>query len=181
MTEPASRDDALDRLLPVVHEELHALASRYLASERPGHTLQTTALVNEAYLRLVDQRAVCEADRNHFLALAAISIRRILTNYARSRNAARRGGGVRRVPLEGVEVAAFEAPEQLLAIDDALDRLASFDARKARVVELRFFAGLEVAATAEVIGVSKATVEREWTLARAWLQRELGEESGRGE
>ncbi len=172
-------DAAVGRLTELIYDELRSLASRHLRGERQDHTLQTTALANEAWLRLVDQREAKWHDRTHFLALASTSIRRILIDHARRAKAARRGGGRRPVSLESIDVAAaVESPDVVLALDDALRRLGDTDARKARVVELRFFAGLSIEQTAEVLGVSSATVERDWHLARAWLFREV--EAGGG-
>ena len=164
--------EALDRLLPLVYDELRAVAARYLHGERTDHTLQATALVHEAFLRLVDQREVTWQNRAHFFGVAAQFMRRILVDYARRANAARRGGG-RLVPLEeGMEI-PVEEPGELLRIDEALEALAQMDARQARVVELRFFTGLTVEETAEAMGVSPATVKREWAAAKAWLEHTL--------
>jgi RNA polymerase sigma-70 factor (ECF subfamily) len=164
---------ALDRLIPLVERELHQLAHRYLSRERPGHTLQTTALVNEAYLRLVDQRRARFESRTHFFAIAARIMRRILVNHARDRAAEKRGGGVRKVSLDDAAVLSDERAEELVALDEALDTLAELDGRKARVVELRYFGGLSVEETAEVLGVHPNTVTREWGQAKAFLHREL--------
>lgn len=164
--------EALDRLLPLVYDELRAVASRHLQGERPDHTLQATALVHEAFLRLVDQREVTWQNRAHFFGVAAQLMRRILVDYARKANAAKRGGG-KLVPLEeGMEIPVDE-PSDLLRIDEALDTLAQMDPRQARVVELRFFSGLTVEETAEAMGISPATVKREWAAAKAWLEHEL--------
>jgi RNA polymerase sigma factor (TIGR02999 family) len=165
--------DALGRLLPLVYDELHLLAQRAMRHERGGHTLQATALVNEAYLRLVDQRRAGWEHRTQFLAVAAQLMRRILVDHARGRGAAKRGGGQERVPLENAAVSAPEKGLDLVSLDEALTRLARIDAQQARVVELRFFGGLTVEEAAEVLGVSPATVKREWTMAKAWLRREL--------
>lgn len=160
---------ALDQMLPLVYEELHRLAVHYLSRERPDHTLQPTALVHEAYLRLVNQRHVDWRNRAQFLGVAANMMRRILVNHARDRVASKRGGDRERVSLSLIEDSA-EAPDvDLIALEDALDRLTALDARKARVVELRFFGGLAMNEIAEVLDVSLATVEREWSFARAWL------------
>jgi RNA polymerase sigma-70 factor, ECF subfamily len=164
---------ALDRLIPLVERELHQLAHRYLSRERPGHTLQTTALVNEAYLRLVNQRRARWQNRAHFFAIAAQVMRRILVNHARDRAAAKRGGGARNVSLGDVAVLSDERAEELVALDEALDGLAKLDERKAKVVELRYFGGLSVEETAEVLGVHPNTVTREWGQAKAFLHREL--------
>ena len=171
-----SRGDrtALDRLMPLVYDELRALAARSLRSERSAHTLQGTALVHEAYLKLVDQRQVRWQDRAHFFAVAAQVMRRILVDHARRHGAAKRGGGVAALALEDVALAAAPGPTvDWVALDRALDRLATLDSRQARIVELRFFGGLTIEETAEVLRVSPATVKNEWSLARAWLHREL--------
>ena len=164
---------ALDRLIPLVERELHQLAHRYLSRERPDHTLQTTALVNEAYLRLVDQRRARWQNRAHFFAIAAQIMRRILVNHARDRAADKRGGGARKLSLDEVSVLSDERAEELVALDEALDSLSELDGRKARVVELRYFGGLSVEETAEVLGVHPDTVTREWGRAKAFLRREL--------
>jgi RNA polymerase sigma factor (TIGR02999 family) len=164
---------ALDRLLPVVYDELRRQAQRYLRRERPGHTLQTTALVHEAYLRLIDQRQARWQTRSQFFGVAAQLMRRILVDHARGRHAAKRGGAAIQVPLEEESAAAQERDVDLLALDEALTRLAAFDPQQARVVELRYFTGLGIEETAEALGVSPATVKREWAMARAWLKREL--------
>jgi RNA polymerase sigma factor (TIGR02999 family) len=161
--------EALDRMMPVVYDELHRLAVRYLARERPDHTLQPTALVHEAFLRLIGQRAVDWRNRAHFLGIAAGLMRRILVNHARDRSAAKRGGTGQRVSLSIVEAESTAPDVDLIALEDALERLAALDERKARVVELRFYGGLTTEEVAEVLGVSRATVEREWSFARAWL------------
>ena len=164
---------ALDQLTPLVYEELRRLARRYMRNERAGNTLQTTALVNEAYLRLVDAQRVAWQDRVHFFAVSAQMMRRILVDHARSHHYAKRGGGA--VTLELTEAVA--TPERremdLLALDDALHSLAKLDERQSRMVELRFFAGLSIEETSEVLGVSAPTVKREWASARAWLFREI--------
>ena len=164
---------ALDALLPAVYEELRALAGRYLRRERPDHTLQPTALVNEAYMRLSEQRSVDWRDRAQFFGVAAQMMRRILVNYAESRNTAKRGGLVARVTLD--ESVSWEGGRELdlASLDEALNTLAELDARQARVVELRFFAGLSIEETGEVLDISPATVKREWSMAKAWLRREL--------
>jgi RNA polymerase sigma-70 factor, ECF subfamily len=164
---------ALDRLLPLVEEELHRLAHRYMSREREDHTLQTTALVNEAYLRLIDQRRVRWQNRAHFFAIAAQTMRRILIDHARRRAFAKRGGGARELQLDEAAVLTDERASELVALDDALRALADVDERKSRVVELRFFGGLSVEETAEVLGVSPDTVTREWRRARAFLRREM--------
>lgn len=159
----------LDQVLPVVYDELHRLAARYLSREAAGHTLQPTALVNEAYLRLVDQRKVDWRNRAQFLGLAANLMRRILVNHARDRAAAKRGGNARQVSLSLLESPSGRPDVDLIALEDGLARLAALDERKSRVVELKFFGGLTTGEIAEVLGISEATVEREWAFARAWL------------
>jgi len=172
---------ALDQLIPLVHDELRRLAKRYMRRERgqrPARTLQTTALVNEAYLRLIDAQRVQWQNRAHFFAIAARLMRRILVDYARSQNYAKRGGGLPQVSLdEAMTLAVGQAPD-LVALDDALNELTRIDERKGHVIELRFFGGLSVEETAEVLKVSPDTVMRDWRLAKAWLLRELsGEEN----
>jgi RNA polymerase sigma factor (TIGR02999 family) len=170
---------ALDQLIPLVHEELQRLARRYMRQERRrehhGVTLQTTALVNEAYMRLIDAGNVQWESRAHFFAIAAQLMRRILVDYARSRNRVKRGGAAQRVELEEAAFFSVERAPNLVALDDALNALAQIDERKSRVVELRFFGGLSVAETAEVLKVSTDTILRDWRLAKSWLLRELGE------
>ena len=161
--------EALDEMLPLVYDELHRLAARYLARERPDHTLQPTALVHEAYLRLVRQRDVDWRNRAQFVGLAAGIMRRILVNHARDRVAAKRSGDRERVSLSLVEAPAGSPDVDLLALEAALDRLAALDERKARVVELRFFGGLTMDEVSTVLDISRATVERDWSFARAWL------------
>lgn len=166
---------ALDRLMPLVHSELRRIAGRAMRRERPNHSLQPTALVNEAYLRLVDQKSAQWRDRAHFLAIAAEMMRRVLVDHARGRRAEKRGGGTQKITLD---TGADRAPERELDVarlDDALQALATFDPQQARVVELRYFGGLTIAETAEVMGISPATVKRDWTTARAWLYNELDE------
>ena len=170
-------DGALERLTPLVEAELRRLARGYMRRERRDHTLQTTALVNEAFLRLTDARRVRWQDRAHFLGISARLMRRVLVDHARSRGYRKRGGGAERVTLDERVLGAPEADLDLLALDRALDALAAADARKCRVVELRYFAGLSVEETAEVLGVSPDTVKRDWRLAKLWLLREL---EGRG-
>ena len=167
---------AVNALLPLVYEEMRRLAGSFLRDEGSGHTLQPTALAHEAYLRLLDQRQVSWQNRAHFMGLAAQAMRRILIDHARRRAAQKRGGGAVHVALEDADAAgagpdALGVPAEELS--DALDRLAELDERQARVVELRFFTGLSIEETAEVLAVSPATVKRDWTLARAWLHREL--------
>jgi RNA polymerase sigma factor (TIGR02999 family) len=164
---------ALEQLTPLVYRELHRLARRAMARERPGHTLQTTALVHEAYLRLIDSSRVRWQNRAHFFAVSAQLMRRILVDFARSRQYQKRGGKARHVDLEEAVVVSPKRAADLVALDDALSQLASIDARKGQVVELRFFGGLSVEETAEVLEISPRTVLREWSLAQAWLHREL--------
>jgi RNA polymerase sigma factor (TIGR02999 family) len=166
---------ALDQLVPLVYAELRRQAQRYLSRESPGHTLQTTALVHEAYLRLVDQRDARWQNRAQFFGVAAQLMRRILVDYARRHQAAKRGGSAIQVPYEEGAVAAAGSEVDLVALDDALTRLAARDPQQARVVELRYFTGLGIEETAEALGISPATVKRDWAMARAWLKRELGE------
>jgi RNA polymerase sigma factor (TIGR02999 family) len=163
---------ALEQLIPLVQAELHQLARNYLRRERRGHTLQTAALVNEAYLRLVEQH-VSWQNRAHFFGVAAQLMRRTLVEYARNKKRAKRGGGQQRVSLTAVAETTPSEDADLLALDDALSSLAELDPRQSRIVELRYFGGLTIAETAEVLDISEATVEREWRLARAWLLREL--------
>ena len=165
--------EALEQLLPLVYKELHRLAYRYLRDERPDHTLQPTALVNEAYLRLINQHATEWQSREHFYGVAAQILRRILVDHARERNAAKRGLGRNKVPLDQALTVPAQADVDLLALDESLKRLAELDARKARLVELRYFAGLPVHEVARVLGTSPATVHREWAIARTWLYRDM--------
>ena len=160
---------ARDELMPLVYEELRRLARRCMNRERAGHTLQTSALVHEAFLRLVDQKNVRWQDRAHFFGIAARLMRQILVDYARRRGYAKHGGGGRRVPLDEAVVVSEERAAEVMALDDALKRLAEIDPRKSQVVELRFFGGLSIEETAEVLGVSEGTVRRDWALAKAWL------------
>jgi RNA polymerase sigma factor (TIGR02999 family) len=162
-----------EALLPLVYDELHRLAQRYMRRERPEHTLQATALVHEAYLRLVGMDVQWK-DRKHFYGFAAVAMRRILVEHARSRLAARRGGGVRRISLDEALVIGGEMDAELLALDEALSELALRDPDAARLVELRFFAGLTIEEAADVLGSSPATVKRKLELARAWLYRKIG-------
>jgi RNA polymerase sigma factor (TIGR02999 family) len=164
---------ALDQLVPLVFAELRRLAHLYMARERPGHTLQTSALVNEAYLRLIDARRIDWRDRAHFLAVSAKIMRQVLMQYARSRRARKRGASVTRVEFGEAFIASPENDEDLIALDDALDGLATIDSREAKVVELRFFGGLSEEETAHVLGISDRTVRREWNHAKVWLLREL--------
>jgi RNA polymerase sigma factor (TIGR02999 family) len=165
--------EALDLLVPLVYDELRRIAARYMRAEAASHTLQPTALVNEAYMRLVDQREVEWQSRAHFFGVAAQLMRRLLVDHARGRNRQKRGGGLVVVPLEEQDVAAPDDGLDLVALDDALERLAELSPQQARVVELRYFAGLSIEETAEVLGVSTMTVKRGWAMARAWLHREI--------
>lgn len=165
--------DAATKLMPLVYHELRRLAGHYMSRERADHTLQATALVHEAYIRLVDQQAGQWQNRAHFFGVAAQLMRQILVDHARTHRAAKRGGNQQKVPLEEGLVFSEEQSGSLMALDEALTRLAEFDPRQARIVELRFFAGLSVEETAEVLGVSSKTVQREWNLAKAWLHREI--------
>lgn len=166
---------ALETLTPIVHEELRRLAHHYMNGERPGHTLQTTALVNEAYLRLVDQKRANFENRAQFFALAATLMRHILVDHARSRQYLKRGGGAQKVSLDQALMVSADRDEDLVALDAALVRLSAIDARKSKVVELRFFGGLSVEETAEALDVSAVTVMREWRMAKAWLYNSLSE------
>jgi len=170
-----SRGDqaALDRLIPLVSAELHRLAHRYMQREPAGHTLQTTALVNEAYLRLVDASQVARQDRAHFFAVSANVMRRILVDFARARRYQKRGGGAIAIGQDEATISTPQPSLVVIALDEALERLAGFDPRAARIVELRFFGGLTVEETAEVIAVSPRTVKREWATAKVWLLGEL--------
>ncbi len=164
---------ALDTLIPIVESELRRMARRHMARERPGHTLQTTALVNEAYIRLIDQKRVRWQNRAHFFAIAAQAMRRILISMARARCAEKRGGPQAPVPLEEAAEVSIDRAADLVALDDALQTLATLDPRRARVVELRYFGGLSVEETAAALTVSQETVMRDWKRARAWLATEL--------
>jgi RNA polymerase sigma-70 factor, ECF subfamily len=170
-------EQALERLTPLVYDELHKSAKRQMARERDGHTLQATALINEVYLRLVDLDGVSWQDRAHFFAICARLMRRILTDYARSRTYLKRGGDARRVTLDEALMVAADPPLDLVALEGALSKLGEMDSRKSRVVELRFFGGLTLKETAEVLNVSSDTVTRDWNLAKAWLMREMDGET----
>ena len=170
---------ALEQLVPLVYAELHRLAKRYLARERPGHTLQATALVNEAYLRLVDARNLRWQNRAHFYGVAAQLMRRILVDWARSRPHLKQGAEVQQVSLEEALTLSRERDRDLVALDDTLRALAAVAPRKSQVVELRFFGGLSVEETAEVLQVSPDTVLRDWRLAKVWLLREMNKSSGK--
>lgn len=164
---------ARDELMSVVYQELHRLAHHYMKRESPGHTLQTSALVNEAFLKLIDQRDVRWQNRAHFFGIAAQMMRRILVDYARNRRYAKRGGGARELSLDEALIVSDERSAEVLALDETLQRLAEFDPRKSQIVEFRFFGGLSIEETAEVLAVSPGTVMRDWTLAKAWLRREM--------
>jgi len=164
---------ARDQLMSVVYEELHRLARRYMRRESPGHTLQTSALVNEAFLRLVDQRNVHWQNRAHFFGIAAQMMRRVLVDYARSRGCAKHGGGARALSLDEGLIVSEERSAEVVAVHEALEELAKLDARKSQIVELRFFGGFSIDETAEVLGVSPGTVMSDWTMAKAWLRREI--------
>jgi len=170
---------AFDRLLPIVYDELRRLASSYMRSERPDHLLQTTALVHEAYLRLVDQPETSGETRSHFFALAAQVMRHVLVDYARARSRAKRGGGVPPLPLEDVAVISPERADELVAVNEALESLMAFDQRKGRIFELRHFGGMSVEEAAQVLQVSPATVARDWRMAKAWLRRAIDSGSPR--
>ena len=166
--------EALDELLPLVYDELHRQAARYRRRERPDHTLQTTALIHEAYLKLIDQRDVKWQSRAHFFAIASLAMRRVLVNYAKARHREKRGGDDVKVTLEeGVLAVGDDSRVEIIALDEALTRLAEVDEQQARVVELRYFSGLSLEEVAEVLAVSRATVARDWNMAKAWLHQEL--------
>ncbi len=173
-------EGALDKLLPLVYEELHRLAARYMRRESPGHTLQTSALVNEAFIRLIDQQQVHWQNRAHFFGIAAQLMRRILLDHARSQARAKRGGGALRVSFDEAAIVSGQRAAELIALDDALNALTAFDSRKSRIVELRFFGGLSNEEVAEVMGMSLRTVEREWRKAKVWLHHAIskGEPDG---
>jgi RNA polymerase sigma factor (TIGR02999 family) len=174
--------EAYDKLVPLVYEELHRLAHRYMSRESAGRTMQTTELVNEAYLRLVGQRRVRWQNRAHFFAISAEVMRRILVDHARRRRYQKRGGGAHKISLHETAAVSPQPARDLVALDEALKELSEFDPRKARVVELRFFGGLSVEETAEVLGVSPNTVVRDWSTARAWLYKAVaGERAAAGE
>ncbi|PYS66071.1 MAG: RNA polymerase subunit sigma-70 [Acidobacteria bacterium] len=161
---------ALGQLMPLVYSELHRLAHRHIKKERPGHTLQTSALLNEAFVRLVDQRDVHWQSRAHFFAIAAQMMRRILVDYARSRRYAKRGGDARQVSFDEELIVSRQLSADVVELHEALNKLAAIDERKSKVVELKFFGGLSIEESAEVLGVSPGTVMRDWTLAKAWLR-----------
>jgi RNA polymerase sigma-70 factor, ECF subfamily len=164
---------ALDKLMPLVYQELHRLAHQYMARERPEHTLQTSALLNEAYLRLVDQKNVRWQNRAQFFGIAAKLMRQILVDHAKQRHRAKRGGHARQIPLDEAVIVSPDRTAEMMALDEALESLATVDQRKSQILELRFFGGLSIEETAEVLGVSPGTVMRDWTLAKAWLQIEM--------
>ena len=164
---------AVDKLMPLVYGELRQMARRYMARQNPGHTLQTTALINEAYLKLIGNQEKNWQNRSHFFAVAAQAMRHILVDYARSRQYAKHGGGAPEVSLDEALTVSQERAGELVALDDALSELAKIDERKSKIVELRFFGGLSVEETAEVLKVSPVTVMRDWSMAKAWLHREL--------
>ena len=166
---------ALERLIPLVHAELHRIARRYMRNERAGHTLQTSALINEAYLRLIDAQQVHWQNRAHFFGIAAQLMRRVLVDFARSRGYKKRGGGALQVSLDETMVITKERGEDLVALDEALSALSELDERKGRVVEMRFFGGLSEKEIAEALTVSQETVRRDWRLAKSWLRRRLSE------
>jgi RNA polymerase sigma-70 factor (ECF subfamily) len=171
-------EGALEKLIPLVQPELHRLAHHYMSRERAGHTLQTTAILNEAYLRLVDNTKPLWQGRTHFIAAAAQLMRRIMVDHARERHSLKRGGDALKVTLDEAALVTGKRSEELLALDEALERLAVQDLRKSQIVELRYFGGLTVEETAEFLTLSQRTVEREWTMAKAWLYRALsGEET----
>ena len=168
------RREALDELMPLVYDELRRQASRYLRTERVGHTLQTTALIHEAYLKLIDQRDVSWQNRAHFFGVAAQAMKRILVDYARERHREKRGGAFENLPLDEARfVVSGESGVDLIAVDKALSRLAEFDPQQASIVELKFFGGFSIEETAEALGISSATVKREWNSAKAWLRLEM--------
>ena len=171
---------ALERLIPPVHAELHRIARRYMRTERAGHTLQTSALINEAYLRLVDVQQVRWQNRAHFFGIAGQLMRRILVDFARNRNYQKRGGGANQVSLDEAMVAAKERSDDLVALDEALSALSELDERKGRVVEMRFFGGLSEKEIAEALHVSQETVRRDWRLSKSWLRRRLSESTANG-
>ncbi len=174
----AGKGSPVDELLPIVYDDLHALARKYLRAERAGHTLQPTALVHEAYMKLVDQTRVDWQGRTHFFAVGAQAMRRILVDHARARGAAKRGGAYQRISIDEQLLAAGRRDEDLLQLDEALQKLAAIDVQQAKMVELRFFGGLSVAEAAAALGMSKRTAEREWNMVRSWLRRELSELPG---
>ena len=171
---------ALDEMMPMIYAEIRQLATRALSRERPNHTLQSTALAHELYLKLIDQKRVQWRDREHFLAVASQTIRRILVDYARRLHAQRRGGTHTMITLDEAISPQQDRDLNLVALDDALDVLSQIDSQQARIIELRFFGGLSIEATGRILGVSSSTVNREWNLARAWLYRELSRSADSG-
>jgi len=172
-------NQALEKLTPLLYKELHRMAHRYMRQERSGHTLQTTALINEAYIRLMGWKNVRWQNRAQFFGVSAQLMRKILVDFARSRNYAKRGSGARAISIEEEPGVAQGPAHDILALDDALQRLASFDPRKSQIVELRFFGGLTLEETADVLRVSSRTIQREWELAKVWLAREMNAETAR--
>lgn len=170
--------EALERLMPLVYGEMRKIARRYMVRQRPDHTLQTTALVNEAYLRLIDSSKVKWQNRAHFFAISAQLMRRILVDFARARMNQKRGGGIQKVVLDEALTISAEPSADLVALDDALNALAAIDKRQSQIVELRYFGGLSEEETAEVLDISTRTVRRDWSLARAWLYRQLNQGEG---
>jgi RNA polymerase sigma factor (TIGR02999 family) len=164
---------ALNRLMPLIYDELRHLAHRYMSRERPGNTLQTTALVNEAYVRLINRKNVHWQNRTHFFAIAAQLMRTILVDHARGQAYKKRGGGATKLALDEAMIVSRERAGEVVALDDALQRLAEIDPQQSRLVELRFFGGLTIEETADVLGLSPATIKREWNTAKAWLYRDL--------
>jgi RNA polymerase sigma factor (TIGR02999 family) len=171
----SGNQEVVSQLVPLLYDELRRLAAYHLRRERPNHTLQATALVNEAYLRLIDQQAVEWKNRSHFFGIAAQQIRRILVDYARSHQAAKRGGAAARVTLDEAMIVSRDNPGEVILVDETLDRLAALDPQQAKIVELRVFGGLTVEEVAEVLGISPATVKRDWRMAKAWLTREINQ------
>jgi RNA polymerase sigma-70 factor, ECF subfamily len=168
---------ARDELMSVVYQELHRLAHQYMKRESPGHTLQTSALVNEAFLRLIDQTKVRWQNRAHFYGIAAQMMRRILVDYARSRGYAKRGGGAQQISFDEALIVSDDRSAEIVGVHEALERLSAIDPRKGQIVEFRFFTGLSIEETARILGVSPGTVMRDWTLAKAWLHREISSDS----
>lgn len=173
-------EDALEKLLPLVERELHRIAANYMRHESPGHSLQTTELVNEAYLKIVNQKEVQWQNRAHFFAIASQTMRRILVDHARSQRRAKRGGKAVRVNLDDVEILAPGKSEAVILLDELLQRLAAQDPRASRIVEMKFFAGLTAKEIAEVLKISESTVNNDWDFARAWLQRQMSEAQEQG-
>ena len=165
--------DALNKLIPLVYQELHRLASHYMRKENPNHTLQTSALVNEAYLRLVDQKKLRWQNRAHFFGVAAQLMRRILVDHARTRASLKRGAGVQKLSLDETAIMTFDKASEFLQLDEALTSLSEFDPRKSRIVEMKIFCGMNMEEIAEIEKVSAGTIEREWRKAKLWLQREM--------